>query len=140
MPHPDSDTIADVALTYPVLDGCLPQLNESGLDEHDDEFFDIVSCWRSTDTRVPTYFSIDPEFNCLSNTENLILLSPELRYQEGWTRTSQDDKWGAHAWAETTNGEIVDPYFQWAFPGSEIQYLRAGPGDDPFGRGRAWNE
>src|ERR1035441_5392943 len=47
----------------------------------------------------------------------LVELDPSLRYQEGWTRLAAGDEWGAHAWAETSATKVVDPYFQWRFPG-----------------------
>lgn len=84
---------------------------------------------------VPDEFRLDPyEHNCLGHADQLAELNPALTYVEGWARKSNRfAEWGAHAWCETADGEVVDPYFEWKFPGESITYHRAEPGGDPFG-------
>jgi hypothetical protein len=82
--------------------------------------------WRSANPLVPAGYLLDLGFNCLTNAENLALLSPGLHYVEGQARLrSGDTSWGDHAWCETAKGEVVDPYFEWKFPDQHIVY-RAG--------------
>lgn len=80
--------------------------------------------WRSADPNVPPDYSLDLEFNCYTNTENLVEANPQLRYAEGKARLTSgpDRSWGDHAWAVTKDGKIVDPYFEWRFPGVKIEY------------------
>jgi hypothetical protein len=85
--------------------------------------------WRSANPLVPSSFRIDAEYNCFTNAENLAQLSRgQLRYTEGKARLvlGADRSWGDHAWTtHTETGEVVDPYFEWRFPGRKIEYRPA---------------
>lgn len=104
----------------------------TGWPEESDKAWEAALGWRSENPRVPSAYRIDPEFNCLTNTENLLALDPSLRYQEGWARLGDGDEWGAHAWAVTPDGEIVDPYAEWHQWLPELKYRPATPCESPF--------
>jgi hypothetical protein len=105
------------------------------LDEYEAELASAAA-FASVSPHVPDSFAIDPEFACLTHAEQLADLNPALIYREGWTRLHDSDAWGCHAWCETATGEIVDPYFEWRWPGAAVQYLVADPQtEDPFDRG-----
>ena len=80
--------------------------------------------WRSKNPHVPKSYRLDLEFVCFTNAENLSRLNRKLRYVEGLCRKRGDrskNAWGEHAWCETA-GEVVDPYFEWKFPGEDLEY------------------
>jgi hypothetical protein len=81
--------------------------------------------WRSENPLVPAAYRLDLEFVCFTNAENLAALAPHLSYVEGLARLLDDESsnaWGEHAWCQTEAGEVVDPYFEWKFPGQGIEY------------------
>lgn len=83
--------------------------------------------FRSKNPHVPASYRLDLEFVCFTNAENLARSNPELEYVEGRARLVSGKRkgdWGHHAWCETKNGEVVDPYFEWKFPGRKIEYMK----------------
>lgn len=64
---------------------------------------------------IPKNFTIDDEFGCLTNAENLAKKNPDLKLQVGRTRLIKE-KWGDHCWCVNPKGKIIDPYFQYCFP------------------------
>lgn len=89
----------------------------------EDEEYERMLAWRSQNPRVHSDFRLDPESHCLGNTEALCDLDPTLTYQEGQVRDeSSPTGWSDHAWATTPEGEIVDPYFEYRWPGKEWHY------------------
>lgn len=74
---------------------------------------------------VPNDYSIDDEFNCLTNAENLADKNSLLKFVVGFARFPLK-QWGEHAWCEAPDGTIVDPYFFEKFGdrASLIEYKR----------------
>jgi len=99
-----------------------------------DDEYDDAAAFRSANPQVPADYRIDPEFNCLTNAENLADMSPSLVYTEGWCRFRGEKKWGSHAWCQTVEGVIVDPYFEWKFGEKTrlLEYKPAGDDESPF--------
>lgn len=84
----------------------------------------IQPAWRSKNALVPKGYRLDLEFVCFTNAKNLADLTG-YRYVEGLARRQGDestDAWGEHAWCVAPSGKIVDPYFEWMFPGEAIEY------------------
>lgn len=84
--------------------------------------------WRSRNPLVPAGYRLDLEYVCFTNAENLSMVTG-YTYVEGEARLRGDegkDAWGDHAWCVTAEGVVVDPYFEWMFPGKVIEY-RADP-------------
>lgn len=100
----------------------------------DDALWKSARGFRSGNRHVPKAYRIDPEFNCLTNAENLAAMAKSLVYVEGWCKMRGDKKWGAHAWCQTRKGEIVDPYFEWRFGDRYplLEYRAAAGEDRPF--------
>jgi len=81
--------------------------------------------WTSKNPHVPAIYRLDLEFVCFTNAQNLADMNTRLTYVEGLCRLKGDcskDAWGEHAWCVTPNGEVVDPYFEWKFPGESLEY------------------
>jgi hypothetical protein len=79
--------------------------------------------FRSKNPHVPKEYRLDLAFNCFTNAKNLAKMNPKLIYREGYCREKgKKGEWGNHAWCETAQGEIVDPYFEWKFPGEKLIY------------------
>jgi len=81
--------------------------------------------WQSKNPHVPKSYRLDLEYNCYTNNENAAKLNPNLIVVYGWCRLKGDtskDAWGNHCWCKTKTGEIVDPYFEWKFPGQKLIY------------------
>lgn len=99
---------------------------------HVDDWDDCLA-FRSSNPHVPRSYRLDPEFNCLTNSENLARSNRKLRYVEGWARMG-DEAEGAHAWCTAPDGSIVDPYFEWRFGDAQkaITYRAARRGEAPF--------
>lgn len=79
----------------------------------------------SKNSNVPKSYRLDLDFVCFTNAENLANVNLKLRYVEGEARIKGDKSrraWGHHAWCVTSNGTIVDPYFEWKFPNKIIEY------------------
>jgi hypothetical protein len=81
--------------------------------------------WQSKNPHVPKNYRLDLEFVCFTNAENLSRMNRNFKYVEGLARFKGDkskNAWGEHAWCVTKQGVIVDPYFEWKFPGKKIEY------------------
>ncbi len=80
--------------------------------------------WQSTNPLVPSSYRLDLEYVCFTNAWNLHLLTG-YNYVEGKCRLKGDkskDAWGNHAWCVAPSGQVVDPYFEWKFPGQQLEY------------------
>src|SRR3954468_17394055 len=107
------------------------QTKESGVDrwadlaDGDESYLD----WRSASPHVPaSFYPLNPgDENCLGHTERLVAANPELRQAMGYAK-GNDGTWGAHTWAVSPKGEIVDPYFEWRFPNTQYEYREAEQG------------
>ena len=74
---------------------------------------------------IPPGFSLDMEYGCLTNAEALAEANPALRFVVGNTRIIGETTWGEHAWCETGEGQIIDPYFMQRFTSTwnRIEYV-----------------
>lgn len=88
--------------------------------------------YAGTSSYVPAGYEMDPwEHNCLGHAEQLADADDTLIYCEGYTRKAgATGQWGSHAWCETADGVIVDPYAEWAWPGETLDYRKAADGED----------
>lgn len=80
--------------------------------------------WRSKNPLVPANYRLNLEFVCFTNAEKLARIT-KLRCVTGLCRQKGDTSetaWGEHCWCITKTGEIVDPYFEWKFPGATLEY------------------